>query len=108
MSKKSKLFFSGSAMVLAAALIVGCGSNGGTTVTSQPSPQYGTVVAFGADAPICDVESFIATITSANLVPQGGGTAVPLVNASAPATIDFARLTDFTNILATSSSVPVG
>jgi len=109
MSKRSKLYLSGSALVLATSMIVGCGSNGGSVSSpNSPTIQYGQVVTFGADAPICDVESFIATITSANLVPQGGGTAVPLVSSSAPATIDFGRLTDFTNILATSSSVPVG
>jgi hypothetical protein len=89
--------------------MAGCGSNGGTTTTSQTSTtQYGQVVTFGTDAPVCDVESFVATITSASLVPQGGGTPVPLVTSTSPATIDFARLTDFTNILATNSSVPVG
>lgn len=109
MSKSSKLYLSGSAIVLVAALMAGCGSNGGTTTTSQTSTtQYGQVVTFGTDAPVCDVESFVATITSASLVPQGGGTPVPLVSSTAPVTIDFARLTDFTNVLAINSSVPVG
>jgi hypothetical protein len=53
------------------------------------------------------VESFVATITSASLVPQGGGTAVSLITPAAPATVDFARLTDFTNIMST-ASVPAG
>jgi hypothetical protein len=52
------------------------------------------------------VESFIATITSASLVPQGGGSAVPLITVTAPATVDFARLVDFTNILNTASVAP--
>ena len=66
----------------------------------------GSVVAFGTDAPICDVESFVATITSASLVPQGGGTPVSLITPTTPATVDFARLVDFTNILSTASVAP--
>jgi hypothetical protein len=66
----------------------------------------GSVAVFGTDAPICDVESFVATITSASLVPQGGGQPVSLITATAPATVDFARLTDFTNILSTASVTP--
>jgi hypothetical protein len=52
------------------------------------------------------VESFVATITSASLVPQGGGSSVPLISSTAPATVDFARLADFTNILSTASVTP--
>jgi hypothetical protein len=104
--KKNMLFASGGAVVLAAALMVGCGSNGGTSASDETAPATGSVVTFGADAPICDVESFIATITSATLVPQGGGTAATLVSSTAPATIDFGRLTDFTNILSTASVAP--
>jgi hypothetical protein len=102
------LFVSGGAVLLAVALMVGCGSNGGTSAADEDDnvPATGSVVTFGADAPICDVESFIATITSATLVPQGGGTAVTLVSSTAPATIDFGRLTDFTNILSTASVAP--
>ncbi|MGO8786210.1 MAG: DUF4382 domain-containing protein [Terriglobia bacterium] len=48
----------------------------------------------------------MATITSASLVPQGGGTAVPLITSAAPATVDFARLVDFTNILSSGSVTP--
>jgi hypothetical protein len=106
MSKRKIVFLAGGAAVLAAALIVGCGSNNQTVSNSPPTASPGTVVTFGSDAPICDVESFIATITSASLVPQGGGSAVPLITATAPATVDFARLTDFTNILNTASVAP--
>lgn len=109
MRKSTKLYLSGSAAIVAAALLVGCGSNGGAgTTQTTTTTQYGQVVTFGTDAPVCDVESFVATITSASLVPQGGGTPVPLITSTAPATIDFARLTDFTNILATGGSIPVG
>lgn len=107
MSKRNMLFLAGGAFVLAAALMVGCGSNGGSVSEESPtSTPSGSVVAFGTDAPVCDVESFIATITSASLVPQGGGSSVSLITSAAPATVDFARLTDFTNILSTASVAP--
>jgi hypothetical protein len=63
-------------------------------------------VAFGTDAPVCDVESFTATITAASLIPQGGGTPVTLIDSTNPATVDFARLEGFTNILSTASIAP--
>jgi hypothetical protein len=103
MSKISWVVMSGVAVVLAVALMVGCGSNGGMSSVSTTPAQTGSVVTFGTDAPICDVESFVATITSASLVPQGGGQAVSLITSAAPATVNFARLTDFTNILSTAS-----
>jgi hypothetical protein len=92
--------------VLAAGLMVGCGSNSSSGPFPVSSPQAGQIVTFGTDAPICDVESFTATITSASLVPQSGGTAVPLITATAPATVDFARLVDFTNILSRKRKPP--
>ena len=108
MSKRNWVFLSGVAVILAAVLTVGCGSNGGTVAdsNSRAATPSGSVVTFGTDAPICDVESFVATITSAGLLPQGGGTPVSLVANTAPATVDFARLTDFTNILSTASVAP--
>ena len=104
MSYRFRAFISVLACILAVAIIVGCG--GGPSTPPYSSPQAGSVVAFGTDAPICDVESFVATITSASLVPQSGGTPVALINATAPATVDFARLVDFTNILSTASVAP--
>ena len=41
-----------------------------------------------------------------SLVPQSGGQLVPLITSTAPATVDFARLADFTNILNTASVTP--
>ena len=92
----------------------GCGADGGVrikwwigyVIRIRLQHDSGSVVAFGTDAPICDVESFVATITSASLVPQGGGTPVSLITSTAPATVDFARLVDFTNILSTASVAP--
>jgi hypothetical protein len=66
----------------------------------------GSVVTFGTDQPICDVESFIVTITSATLGSQSGGQTATLVSSTSPATVDFARLTDFTNVLSTASITP--
>ena len=107
MRKRNIVFLAGGMIALAAALMVGCGSNGGSVSESPASVASGSVVTFGTDAPICDVESFIATITSATLVPQGGGSSVTLVSSTTPATVDFARLTDFTNILSTASVAPM-
>ena len=106
MNKRKLVVFSGLAGILAAALIVGCGSNSGSNKHPYSPPEDGSVVAFGTDAPVCDVESFVATITSASLVPQSGGTAITLITSTAPATVDFARLVDFTNILSTASVAP--
>jgi hypothetical protein len=105
MSKRIYLVLIGGAVVLAVALMVGCGSNGAMSTNSQTAALNGSVVTFGTDAPICDVESFVATITSASLVSSTGQT-VSLITSAAPATVDFARLTDFTNVLSTASVAP--
>lgn len=103
-------FLAGLAVVPAAILTVSCGSTGGSVVTTTPPPAAatGSVVSFGTDSPLCGVESFVVTITSASLVPQGGGTPVTLITSTAPATVDFARLVDFTDILGVAGTVPVG
>jgi hypothetical protein len=110
MSKRNWACLSGLAVIFVALLMVGCGSNGGSSSSSSIplQTQGGSVYTFGTDAPICDVESFTVTITSASLVPQGGGQAVTLVSGTAPATVDFARLADFTNILSTANNAPQG
>jgi hypothetical protein len=64
---------------------------------SSPAPGNGKVVVFGQDAPVCDVTSFKVTITAATLTSQNGGTPVSVI--SAPVTVDFARLMDFSGIL---------
>ena len=106
MTRKNTILVPLGAAILAAMLMAGCGSNSSSSTTPTTPVQSGSVVAFGTDAPICDVESFMVTISSASLVPQGGGTAVPLITSTAPATVDFARLVDFTNILNTASVSP--
>jgi len=93
-------------LISAVAMIVSCGPNGGSSSNPFSPPASGSVMAFGTDAPICDVESFTATITSAALIPQGGGTQVTLISSADPATVDFARLEGFTNILSAASAAP--
>ncbi len=93
-------------LILAVAMMVSCGSNAGSNSNPYSSPQDGSVVTLGTDAPICDVESFTATITAASLLPQGGGTPVTLIDSTNPATVDFARLEGFTNILSAASAAP--
>jgi len=85
--------------LLATLLITGCA--GGPVHTP---PANGQVVFFDTDAPVCGVESFWITITSANLL--GNGSPVPLVSSANPARVDFARLEDFTSILGTASVRP--
>ena len=87
-----------------AIVMVGCGSNK-TAENASPASNVtsGSLVVFGTDQPTCDVESFSVTITSAALVPQGGGAPVSVISSSAPVTVDFARLVDFATILGTSS-----
>ena len=84
---------------LATLLMVGCGSGTGpvTSTNLNPTVPTGALVAFGTDQPSCDVESFMVTIGSAALVPQGGGAAATITAPSQP--VDFASLVDFTNIL---------
>ncbi|HXJ95381.1 MAG TPA: DUF4382 domain-containing protein [Terriglobia bacterium] len=64
---------------------------------SPAPPGNGEVVVFGQDAPVCDVISFKVTITAATLTPENSGSPVSLI--SAPVTVDFARLMDFSGIL---------
>ena len=83
---------------LATVLMVGCGSGtGGSTSPTGSTGPTGSLVTFGTDQPSCDVESFMVTIQSAALVPQGGGAAVTITAPSQP--VDFASLVDFMNIL---------
>ena len=91
-------------LVLASVLTVGCGG-GSSPIPVAPKP--GTVFIFGTDAPACGVESFPVTITSASLVAQGGGQITTVVSPAAPATVDFARLEGFTNLMG-NASVPPG
>lgn len=86
--------------LFAALLMAGC--TGGAIHTP---PANGQVVLFDTDNPVCGVESFWVTISSANLLENSGQ--VPLISSSNPATVDFARLEDFTSILST-ASVPPG
>jgi len=87
------------AIGLATLVMVGCGSgtSGVTSTNSNPNVPTGELVVFGTDQPSCDVQSFMVTISSAALVPSGGGAAVTLTAPSQP--VDFASLVDFTNIL---------
>jgi len=101
MSKVKRLFLPALAAGLATVLMVGCGSGMGGGTSATTSGPTGSLVAFGTDQPSCDVESFMVTISSAALVPQGGGTAVTITPPSQP--VDFASLVDFTNILSLGS-----
>ena len=103
MRKGTRGFLPALAVGLATVLMVGCGTTGGGGSLTTTAAQPGTLVTFGTDAPICDVASFVVTITSASLVPSSGGTPVTVISGTAPAIVDFGRLTDFTTILGTAS-----
>lgn len=105
MSKGKRIVLPALVAGLATVLMVGCGSGTRGVTSATTSGPTGMLVTFGADQPTCDVESFMVTISSANLIPQGGGTAVPIVPPSQP--VDFASLVDFKNILSL-GSVTVG
>ncbi len=112
---RARLFGVAAAGLVLAAVIfmVFCGGNPSQTPTSTsassntnsnssgsntaPATGNGEVVVFGQDAPVCDVVSFKVTITAATLTPQNSGAPVSVI--SAPVTVDFARLMDFTGIL---------
>lgn len=88
--------------LIAVVLMGGCGAG-----YVPPAPvASGSVAVFGTDTPVCGVQSFVITITSASLVPQGGGQTVSLVSSATPATVDFGRLTDFTNLVSDGSVAP--
>jgi hypothetical protein len=104
-----------SALPVGLGIVLMAGCHGPVEHPSSTGPLVsvatGTLVTFGTDIPICGTESMVMTITSASLIPSGGagsgaGTAVPIITSTAPATVDFARLTDFTTILATAPVAP--
>ena len=106
MNPKCRAILAVGSAAFAVALLVGCGGNGGLGERFS-SPPTGTVVVLGTDTPACGVESFPLIITSANLVAQSGGVSAPLITTTTPATVDFARLTDFTNVV-TTANIPPG
>lgn len=104
-------------LLTAAGFMIYCGGNPSVVQTSNPSTPssttnsapatMGSVVVFGQDAPVCDVVSFMVTITAASLTPQNGGAPVPVLLSAHPVTVDFASLMDFSTIL-NFASVPAG
>ena len=82
------------------------GIDSNPTSRLPPTPT-GSVVTFGTDAPVRDVESFVGTVTSASLVPQGGGTVVPLITSTVLATVEFA-ISWIHQHSTVASSVPAG
>ena len=100
MCKGKRVYLPALVAGLATVLMVGCSGMGGGTSAATSGPT-GSLVIFGTDQPRCDVQSFMVTISSAALVPQGGGTAVTITPPSQP--VDFSSLVDFTTILSLGS-----
>ncbi len=91
--------------VLGTLLMFGC--SGGTTTSSTPRAQMGSVVVLATDAPLCNVFSFTVTVTGITLTPQGGGTPVSVLGQGQSITVDFVRLTEFNTVM-NLASVPTG
>ncbi len=111
MGRNYRLVFAWLGMAGMMLMLAGCGgsspasmSSSSTTSSSSnlnsTTASLGSVTLFGADAPVCDVISFVVTITGATLTPQGGGTPVSLLSQgkSIPP-VDFAQLMDFSTVL---------
>jgi len=96
-----------SILIAAALAILSCGGSSNMSQTPSTPSGSGQLALVGTDAPICGVDSFDVTITSATLTPQGGGTPVSVVDSSNPVTVDFASLMGF-NTLLNLSSIPAG
>jgi len=107
MNKRKRVILPALVAGLAILMTVGCGGNTSQSTTSTSEAPPGSLIVFGTDAPICDVESFSVVVTSAALVPQAGGASYPIITSSSLATVDFARLVDFMTLL-TSTSVTQG
>jgi hypothetical protein len=110
MNKRKRVFLPALVVGLAIVEMVGCGGNTiqSPAPTSTSNAPPGSLIVFGTDAPICDVESFSVVITDATLLPQGtSGSSYTIITSKSPATVDFARLVDFTTLL-TSTSVTQG
>ena len=103
MKRRKRVFLPRLVVGLAIVVMVGCGGNTSQSPSPTSEAPPGALIVFGTDAPVCSVQSFSVVITSAGLVPQGGGTAYSIITSASPASVDFARLVDFTTILATAS-----
>jgi len=96
----------GLTIAIAATLaVLSCGGSSTTSQTGPASAGSGQLALMGTDAPVCGVDSFVVTITSATLTPQGGGTPVSVLDSSV--IVDFASLRGFTTLLSL-GSVPAG
>ena len=93
-------------VIVAALAVLSCGGSTTSQMGTTPAGS-GQLALMGTDAPVCGVASFDVTITSATLTPQGGGTAVSVIDSSNPVTVDFASLMGFHTLL-NMGSVPVG
>ena len=85
---------------------VACG--GGSSSSSTPANQTGTVHVLISDDPTEDWATIGVKVMSISLVPQGGGTAVPVYTApSTPPMINLVQLDQLSEILG-NTTIPVG
>jgi Domain of unknown function (DUF4382)/Domain of unknown function (DUF5666) len=87
-------------------MMVACG--GGGSPNGLPfGGGSGTVAVLASDQPVCDVSSFVVTITGITLIPQNGGAAVTVLSSNQPVTVDLASLMDRSTFLSL-ANVPSG
>ena len=94
-----------SALIAAAFLtLAACGGGGGSSGGVAAPAQFATVGIALTDAPTRDVDQALATITSIELLGEGG----PVVLFSGVETVDLLRLADYTELFAVNDEVPAG
>lgn len=89
-------------LLLAAAVLVGCGGSKQQTQTTTPTPQAANVYVTGQDAPLPSVLAFTINIDTLKLSNSSG--TVTLEN---PGNVEFSRLLGLRTLLSL-SSVPAG
>ena len=95
-----------SAVLIAAAFLTlaACGGGGGSSGGVAAPSQFATVGIALTDAPTRDVDQALATITSIELLGEGGS----VVLFSGVETIDLLRLADYSELFAVNDQVPAG
>ncbi len=96
--------FSSALLAAAFLTLAACGSGGGSSGSVAAPSGFATVGIALTDAPTPDVDQALATITSIELLGEGG----PVVLFSGVETIDLLRLADYSELFAVNDQVPAG
>jgi hypothetical protein len=107
MKSITPLSFGGATAVLL--LTLGCGSYSGSGNPVQNSQTTGSVSAIVSDSPTEDWATIGVKVIDISLVPQGGGTPVPVYTApSTPPMINLVQLDQLGEILGNNATIPTG